>query len=1502
MSAFEGGVRDLMAGQLGIWQAQRLAPENPVYNIAEYFEIHGDLDLDLFVQALRRTVDEVGCYHLRFCPDGDTPRQYFTDAPDYRIHVQDVSAARDPQAAALEWMRTDQCAPVDLTGGPLFAFAVFTLADDLHLWYHRSHHLLADGLAGVPITTRTARVYEALLTGDDPTQGALEPLSVLLDADSAYRNSADFDADRAYWREVLADLPDHVRSGGGRARRLPDRLARHSLRIPEDEATDLRTAARRLRTSLAGLMITAGALYRHRVTGQQDLVIGLPVAGRAQRREHGIPGMTANSIPIRLRLDRETTVADLVRQVSRTVRDGLRHQRYRYEDILRDQRLVHGDSLCGLLVNVMSFDYPQTIGGCRTVFHTLANGPVDDTRINIADRPGRSDLELSINVNRDLHEDGDEAEILQHFRTVVHWLTTAEPTDLATRAAFLDDTGHRRMLAQAHEPATSAPRHTLRELFEEQAALRPDAVAVVCEDTEVPYAELDARANRLARYLIARGVRPETPVAISMERGTELVVAMLAVVKAGGAYVPVDPAYPAERIALTLSDVGAPWLLTSAALRPGFTGFGVPVVAVDDPAVAAEVAALDDTPLADEERDALLPDHPAYVIYTSGSTGRPKGVAVTHANATSLFAQTRARFGFGPEDVWSWFHSFAFDVSVWELWGALLHGSRLVVVPFDVSRSPRQFLTLLERTGVTMLSQTPSAFYQLTAALDEQPEPLGSLRAVVFAGEALDPARLAPWWERYPSGGLRLVNMYGITETTVHVTYQDLSESRDVPGSVIGRGIPGLGVYVLDEWLRPVPAGITGEVYVSGGQLARGYVGRAGLTAERYVACPYGSGGRMYRSGDRARWTTDGHLIFAGRADDQVKIRGFRIEPAEVAAVLTEHPEVAQAAVIAREDAQDDIRLVAYAVPRAGDDEHRLGTSLRDFAAQHLPAHMVPSAVVVLDALPLTLNGKLDRRALPAPEYTADLHRGPATAQEEILCAAFAEILGLPAVGVDDNFFALGGHSLLATRLLSRIRALFGVEVTIADVFEAPTVEALTARLGGSATARLPLTRADRPERPPLSFAQRRMWFLGQLEGPSSTYNAPLMLRITGDLDRPALETALRDVIGRHEALRTVFPAHDGEPYQRVVPLDEVPWHLPVTDVVTTEDSYDRLLGLHDLPGPAPRPSDDTHPELATAVIEAAGHAFDLAADVPVRARLFTVGADEHVLVLVIHHIAGDGWSMGPLARDVSLAYAARSAGETPEWRPLPVQYADYALWQRELLGTEDDQASLMSRQIDYWRVTLDGSPVELGLPFDRARPAVSSHRGYSAPFAVSAEVHARLVEVARAEGVTVFMVLQAALAVLLSRLGAGVDVPIGSAVAGRVDEALDDLVGCFVNTLVVRTDLSGDPSFGELLGRVRERSLGAFANQDVPFERLVEELAPERSLARHPLFQVVLTKLNTDPSAPHNSLPTLTLSGLDVELLSTARPAAKFDLDVMVGEEFDGEGVPAGVWGAVTV
>ena len=993
---------------------------------------------------------------------------------------------------------------------------------------------------------------------------------------------------------------------------------------------------------------------------------------------------------------------------------------------------------------------------------------------------------------------------------------------------------------------------TLAARFDVVAARDRHAVAVRAGDVTLTYGALDERSNRLARRLIAAGAGPETLVAVALPRTAELVVALLAVVKSGAGYLPVDPDYPADRIEYVLADARPVCAIGSAGVGR-FTG---PVIDIDEP---VGVDAVSSAPITDAERRApLRPDNTAYVIYTSGSTGKPKGVQIPHANVARLLDNTRARFDFGSADVWTLFHSYAFDFSVWELWGALLHGGRLVVVDYFTSRSPQQFRELLIAEGVTVLNQTPSAFYQLMSADAAQPPADLPLRCVVFGGEALEPARLREWFARYPDSP-RLINMYGITETTVHVSFRELGADTGAAG-VIGGALPGLAVRLLDSRLRPVPVGVPGEIYVCGGQLARGYLHRPGLTAGRFVADPYGAAGSLtYRSGDLARWTAAGELEYLGRADQQVNLRGFRVELGEIEAALLDVDGVREAAVVVRADGGED-RLVGYVV---GDLDIR---RVRRALADRLPEHMVPAAVVAIDRIPLTVNGKRDVRALPAPVFESAVFRRPETAAEQLVADAFISVLSDlepgRVVGADDDFFALGGSSLAAAKAVARIGAALGVTVPVRTLFEQPRVRDLAAAAMAGAD-RPALTAGVRPDRLPLSPAQQRMWFLNRFDPASAAYNIPLVLRLSGSADLPALADALRDVLGRHEALRTVYPEIDGAATQVILPADGVRIDadmLPIADA-----------------------------ELAQHIRDLTATGFDVTSDVPVRARIFELAADDHVLAVVLHHIAADGSSIVPFVADLMSAYQARVRGNRPGWSPLPVQYADYALWQHRLLGDESDADSLVSRQLAFWRDTLAGLPDQLDLPTDHPRPAKQSLRGRRVEFTLGADVHVRLTALARAHGATLFMVVHAAFAAVLARLCDTSDIAVGTPVAGRNDAAVDEVIGMFVNTVVLRAAVDVDGSFETLLEGVRSADIAALSHTEVPFERLVEVLNPRRSTARHPLVQVGLSFQNHDRAS-------LELPGLTVSRIESDSETAQFDLHLFAVDHYSDTGVPAGI------
>ncbi|MZD58129.1 non-ribosomal peptide synthetase, partial [Streptomyces sp. SID5606] len=990
--------------------------------------------------------------------------------------------------------------------------------------------------------------------------------------------------------------------------------------------------------------------------------------------------------------------------------------------------------------------------------------------------------------------------------------------------------------------------------FAAQVVRSPEAVAVRCAGRELSYRELDERSNVLAHRLLGAGVGPEVPVAVLMERSADLVVALLGVLKAGAFYLPLHSGYPRERMQWIVDETSAGVLLTDRATYAKGLPDAPVVVTVDD---AGDSAGF---PVTDPGVGGR-PDQLAYVMYTSGSTGTPKGVAVTHRDVLDLVVD--GMFGGGAHERVLMVAPYAFDPSTYEVWVPLLRGGRTVVAP-EGDPSVATLARLIGEEGITGLQVTAGLFRVMA---EEDPGCFAGVREVITGGDVISPTAVRRVLEHCPDTVVR--STYGPTETTLFATQAPWTAADAVPAPIpVGRPLEGMQAYILDAGLRPVPAGDPGELYIAGAGLARGYHGRADLTAERFVADPFGPpGGRMYRTGDLARWSAQGLLEFVGRADDQVKIRGFRIELGEIEAVLGRHPGLAQVAVIAREDQPGDKRLAAYLVASAED-----GTvdteAVRTHAAGLLPEYMVPAAFVVLDQLPLTNNGKLDRRALPAPDPTttaARTGRGPRNPREEILCGLFAGILGVPAVGIDDNFFKLGGHSLLATRLVSRIRSALGVELPVPALFEAPTVAALADRLSEAGSARAALTAAERPERIPLSPAQRRLWFLNDLEKTGASYVLPFAVRLSGELDRAALRAAITDVFARHEALRTVLPQIDGEPRQVILEPDRVRPELPVVEVAAAD--------------------------LDEALRAAGNTSFDVTADLPLRARLFTTGPDDHVLLLILHHVASDGWSLAPLARDISLAYAARLGGVAPGWSPLPVQYADYALWLHGLLGSEDDPSSLVNGQLDFWTKTLEGIPDQLELPYDRPRPAIASYRGDTVPITIDTGLHRALLALAQDTNTTLFMVLQAGLATLLSRLGAGTDIPLGTPVAGRTDEALDDLVGFFVNTLVLRNDTSGDPTFRELLARTRETDLAAYSHQDIPFERLVEAINPRRSLARNPLFQVVFGLDATGGSA-------LNLPGLTVGQERVPFEYSRFDLAFNLVEQYGDNQRPAGLSG----
>ncbi|MER8033008.1 non-ribosomal peptide synthase/polyketide synthase [Streptomyces bauhiniae] len=1394
----------LSAAQRRLWLVDRLTERagGVAYNFPLVLRLRGPLDLP----ALRAALGDVAARHesLRTLVgehEGE-PYQRVLAAGEAEVPCTVADATEDGLPALIA---AAQRRPFDLTRELPLRAEVFRVGAEDQVVAVVLHHITTDEWSDRPFLADLDTAYAARAAGTAPEW---TPLPVQYADYTLWQEQLLGqlgEQQTAYWTEALSGLPEELPLPLDRTRPAEPtgRGAVVRRAVPEETGRALRELSAATGTSMFMLLQAATATLLHRLGAGDDIPLGAPIAGRTDSELDDLVGFFVNTLVLRTDLSGDPTFAELLGRVRESSLAAFEHQDLPFDRVVE---AVNPPRVAGrnpLFQVMMGYHHrpdgdPGTLLGLPAEWYDMDTGAAKfDLHFTFVD--GADGIVLLVEYATDLFDAATVERLAGRMLRLLEQ-TSVEPTLPVRELDVLDDAERARVLTGWNDTAQPVPDATLPELFRAQAARTPDSTALVFEGERLTYAELDARVEHTARVLAGLGAGPERTVAVALPRSVGLVVALLATHRAGAAYLPLDPDYPADRLALMVEDAR-------------------PVCVIRD--------ALPTGPEADLPT-SYDPRSPAYVIYTSGSTGRPKGVVVPHVGIVNRLLWMQDAYGLTGEDRVLQKTPSSFDVSVWEFFWPLITGAALVIARPEGHRDPAYLVRLIREQGITTVHFVPSML-QLFLEEPSAAECTG-LRRVMCSGEAL-PAALTRRFHEVLTAGLH--NLYGPTEASVDVTATEIGPgATTVP---IGRPVWNTRTYVLDAGLKPVPPGVAGELYLAGVQLARGYLDRPALTAERFVADPFsGPGARMYRTGDLARWTADGALEYLGRTDDQAKVRGFRVEPGEIEAVLTSHPSVAGAAVVVRDQA-----LVAYVVPA----HQMLDTAvLRAHVSATLPAHMVPAAYVTLDALPLTPNGKLDRRALPDPDFSTD-GALPRTPREEILCGLFADVLDLDRVGVHDDFFALGGHSLAAMRLVSRVRAALGADLSLRAVFDAPTPARLAARLDAARTDARPALTAGRlphPERLPLSSAQRRLWLLHQVNGPDPAYNIPAAWRLTGTLDRDALQAALNDVAARHTPLRTVFPAVDGVPYQEV--LEE--FRVPLVE------------------------GDDLAAEAA--------HPFDLTSELPVRAVLFEAGPQEHVLLLLLHHIATDEWSDRPLLADLGTAYAARAEGRAPDWAPLPVSYADYTLWQRDLLAAAETDL------LAHWTDTLAGIPAELNLPTDRPRPAESSGRGGTVGFTVPPELEQGLRALARDHGVSMFMVAQAAVAALLHRLGAGDDIPLGAPVSGRADESLEDLVGFFVNSLVLRTDLSGDPTFAELLARVRESGLAAYEHQDLPFERLVEALNPERSLARHPLFQVMVVHLTGRTDGP-------VLPGLTAHRETVGQESAKFDLSFDFVEQEDG-------------
>ncbi|MBZ4422002.1 non-ribosomal peptide synthetase, partial [Myxococcus sp. RHSTA-1-4] len=1866
--------------QQRLWFIQQLEPASTAYHIPLALSLKGPLDVSALERALAELVRRHEVLRTTFSSHHGEPRQHVHAPAPVPLPRVDVTGTPpgSRQAVLDEQAALDGRTPMDMGTGPLLRCTLLRFAPDDHVLVMSVHHLVADGWSVGLLVRELATLHAAFAEGRPSPLP--EPELQYADFSAwqrAHLTPKALGKELTWWRQALSDAPSLLALPTDRPR--PPRLSFHGARrsrlLPASLMTKLHALGRREGATPFMSVVAALSTVLHRWSGQADFVIGSAISGRDVPGTRALVGDCSNFVPLRVRLPSEATVTGLLAAVKASTLGALTHGHVPFDHVLA---AVAPGSQRRELYNVVfvldDYDIPHAMpaGGGLTVDVSLLDNRTTELDLTFEAKHGPDGLLIGCKYATDLFDAETIDRLLGHLEVVIGGMVEA-PSQRITELPLMPE-AERQQVLHAWNPRMDAPRDgTLVERFEAQVDRTPDALAVTYEGRHLTYRELDGRANKLAHVLLRHGVGPDVLVGVCLERSLDLVVTLLGILKAGGAYLPIDPSYPREQLAFMLEDAQAPVLVTQSSLgdRVPESG-GAAVVRVD------EVFASADDVTAPRPPRCNAPTDLAYVIYTSGSTGRPKGCMVQHDNVVRLFTATDPWFHFGPQDVWTLFHSYAFDFSVWELWGALLYGGRLVVVPYWVSRSPESFHKLLADEAVTVLNQTPTAFRQLIhaeqqgVARGEAPEL--ALRYVIFGGEALDLAALRPWFERHGDERPTLVNMYGITETTVHVTYRPVRMADlDRPwSSVIGCPIPDLQLYLLDPAGQPVPVGVPGEIHVGGQGVARGYLRRPDLTAARFVEDRFGPvpGRKLYRAGDLARRLPNGDLEYLGRIDNQVKIRGFRIELGEIESTLTTHPSVREAVVMAREDSPGDKRLAAYlvlgdlkdtgpvdqlsqwkavydetytegsrsedptfdisgwndsytgdalpaaqmrewvdttvrqilglkprrilelgcgtglllyrlaprceaywaldfakpALDRIERQRERLGESLasvkllhrpvddlsgiepgsfdtvicnsvlqyfpsadyllqvirgavkvlrpggriflgdvrnlallnafrasirlhrapsnlsssqllyrvqRDVLAEEelvvsptfftslvehvpgitrvevlpkharydnelsrfryevilhvgnaesarkpaqpewvdgstltlealrerlesrpamlavrrlpnarvlddtrlvelltgtgrpptvaalrevlrdwpgprgvepedlyalggalgyetrvswasayadgsvdvvftrpgeiaavdlmpearesavpldrlandplrgarsarevarirqalmerLPPHMVPSAFVVLPSLPLTPSGKVARSALPAPEadriVIEDEYVAPRTPAEETVARIFAEVLGQTRVGANDDFFALGGHSLLATQVVTRLRTQLEVELSLRSLFESPTVALLAERIQGASskatTEGPPLERlprgSDTEATLELSFAQQRLWFLEQLQPGQIAYNIPVALRLTGALDVGVLSRTFAEVVRRHEALRTTFVTRDGRPVQSIQPAP-AEWLLPVEDLSALEPSAREAA-------------------VQRRFTEEAHRVFDLEHGPLLRTVLLRTAADGYVLVLCMHHIVSDGWSMGVLVREVAALYEARVQGREAALPALPVQYADYAVWQRRALESE-----ALTAQLEWWRSRLQGAPA-LELPTDSQRPAVRGQHGATHYFTLPPALLSSLEKVAQAQGATLFMVLMAGWQALLSRYSGQKDFCVGTPVAHRTRPELEGLIGIFVNTLALRSRLDGDPAFTTLVDRVREESLGAFAHQDVPFDRLVEALGGERDLSRTPVFQAAFTLQNAPMQPP-------SLSGVRVELLPSATETAKFDVTLTLTE-----------------
>ncbi|WP_017796090.1 amino acid adenylation domain-containing protein [Oceanobacillus kimchii] len=1432
----------LSDAQAGIWFAHQLDTTSASYNMGEYVEIKNSMNVALFIESIKQVVKETDSLHMKYGEDANGLWQQLQEPNHIEVQYIDISQMQSAKEEAIHLMESDIHRRVDLGRDDVYKQIVFKIGSMHYLWYQRIHHIAMDAYGFSLLTNRVARLYSKV-DQKQHKQTPWSPFYKVLEEEVTYKESAQYTEDSNYWINQYQDLPEpETLTNKYESENSTFKVSRI---LKYDHLKRLKEKAKHMKVGWPDLIIAVKAIYMYRMKGIREIILGIPMMNRLKSASIQIPCTRMNVLPLHISVHPTSSFQDIVEQVSVKMRENSQHQRYRQEQLQRDLGKVGTDSnLFGPQVNVMPFSYNPVFSGTKAITYKLATGPVEDISWNIYEQGNEDGITLDLEGNAGKYT---KQELERHADRLLHLIHTCTEMDeqslISSISALLYEEKYQ-ILDKWNSNSNHFSVIDPVSLFWQQVQKTPEAVAIQHDEAALTYRELDEKSNQLAKVLIEKGVEKEKFVAISLERTGKLPVSILAIWKVGAAYLPLDPTYPEERLEYMLENADPIMILTDGVSCHNIPGSFVPILFnLDEELLKEEVNNQSTTSINLFAEQSLK--HAVYMIYTSGSTGKPKGVVVPAEGLVHFLQYMDNVFSLSVKDRLLALTTISFDISILELFLPLVSGATCVLTKREIVQDPILLNRTITNQKITAIQATPTHWQMILA---HQHASLRNIKALV-GGEAL-PFYVA---EEMINICQSVTNLYGPTETTIWSTVYELN--KDEPKGLIGAPVDGTAVYVLNHDLQPVPPEVDGELYIAGAGVTRGYNGRPSLTAERYVANPFGeSGSRMYRTGDIVRWTSRGSLEYIKRADDQVKLRGHRIELGEIEKVISSFSPNMNAKVIVREDTPGNQQLVAYLV---GADEINKQDIIRH-AKYTLPLYMVPDSMVYLEEFPLTLNGKLDKKKLPQSEYYQVEVEQQLNEGQQALHDIFSDLLNLPVISIEDSFFDLGGHSLLASHLIAQIRNKWSKEISFSTIFNYPTIKELAKLIQEVSETSTEIVAVEDRASALLSYEQHRLWFIDQMEGPSATYNIPFEIELNGKLNNHALQVALDYVVKRHESLRTVFFTDGEMPVQNIIPEDKSCIRL---NIVETNQE-----------------------ELASAVEEAKQFHFDITKEPPVKAYLFEVEEEKHVLLLLFHHIIADGWSLIPLTKDLSKAYKNSLEQKDIIDAPLTIQYQDYVAWQQEQM-----EKSSMKEQLDYWKQQLNELPVETPLPYDVQRPKTRQNEGKHYPFIIDQQLQSAITNYAKENNVTIFMVLQASLASVLSRLGSGVDIPIGTPIVGRNNQQLDDLIGFFVNTLVLRTDVSNNPTFHELVSRVKDTNVEAYDRQDIPFDKVVEFVNPERSASRHPLFQMMLIL----QSAPN---PVLDIPQVNTSVKVSGTGTAKFDLTFELWEQPNEDGALNGI------